>query len=451
MAERKSNELYNFNQALENLNLSVNAPGFISIGRVKRIVGLTIEAVGISAPIGGQCVIQARGSDNGLHAEVIGFDGDLVFLMPLDGIERISPGCRVTLRSEMARGCFSFALKGRVIDGLGRPIDGRPELDYDEQASFELGESNALARQNISEILDTGIKAIDSCFTFGKGQRMGLIAGSGVGKSVLLAMLAQNTPADVAVIALIGERGREVKEFVTETLGEEGLRKSVVIAEPVNASPVRRIKAAKLAHKIAEQYREQGKHVLLLMDSLTRVAHAQREIGLAIGEPPTTKGYPPSVFSLLPSLIERVGMGSASEGSISGFYTVLAENDDRSDPIVDISRASLDGQIMLSRKLADASHYPAIDLEGSISRVADKIVSEPHTLRARKLRRLWSLYRQNEDIIQIGAYEPGSNAELDLAIKLKPDIDKFLIQGEGDTFTLQQTMQELSFIESEKA
>ena len=449
MAERNLDELYNFNQAFENLNLSVNAPGFISIGRVKRIVGLTIEAVGISAPIGAQCVIQAQRWDHGLHAEVIGFDGDLVFLMPLDGIEGISPGCRVTLRSEMPLGCFSFALKGRVIDGLGRPIDGRSELDYDEQASIELGELNALARQNITEILDTGIKAIDSCFTFGKGQRMGLIAGSGVGKSVLLAMLAQNTSADVAVIALIGERGREVKEFVTETLGEEGLRKSVVIAEPVNASPVRRIKAAKLAHKIAEHYREQGAHVLLLMDSLTRVAHAQREIGLAIGEPPTTKGYPPSVFSLLPSLIERVGMGNASEGSISGFYTVLAENDDRSDPIVDIARASLDGQIMLSRKLADASHYPAIDLEGSISRVADKIVSEPHTLLARKLRRLWSLYRQNEDIIQIGAYEPGSNAELDLAIKLKPDIDKFLIQGEGDTFTLQQTMQELSFIESE--
>ena len=450
MAERASGEIYDFGQALANLDLSINSPGFISIGRVKRIVGLTIEAAGISAPIGAQCVIQSQSQDRGLSAEVIGFDGDLIFLMPLDSIEGISPGCRVTLQSETPLGCFSLALKGRVIDGLGRPIDGRQEIEYDEEVSLELGGSNALARENITEVLDTGIKAIDSCFTFGKGQRMGLIAGSGVGKSVLLAMLAQNTPADVAIIALIGERGREVKEFVTETLGEAGLRKSVVIAEPVNASPVRRIKAAKLAHTIAEQYREQGKHVLLLMDSLTRVAHAQREIGLAIGEPPTTKGYPPSVFNLLPSLIERVGMGSACEGSISAFYTVLAENDDRSDPIVDISRASLDGQIMLSRKLADASHYPAIDLEGSISRVADRIVSETHTSSARKLRRLWSLYCQNEDIIQIGAYEPGSNADLDLAIKLKPEIDNFLMQGESETFTLQQTMQQLSLIENQK-
>ena len=376
MAEREPDELYDFSQALENLDLSVNSPGFILWSR-KRIVGLTIEAAGISAPIGAQCVIQSQGQDRGLNAEVIGFDGDLVFLMPLDSIEGISPG----VESHFDRKCLlvasaSFKRKShRWIRAANRWAE---RIEYDDQVSLELGGSNALARENITEVLDTGIKAIDSCFTFGKGQRMGLIAGSGVGKSVLLAMLAQNTPADVAIIALIGERGREVKEFVTETLGEAGLRKSVVIAEPVNASPVRRIKAAKLAHTIAEQYREQGKHVLLLMDSLTRVAHAQREIGLAIGEPPTTKGYPPSVFNLLPSLIERVGMGSACEGSISAFYTVLAENDDRSDPIVDISRASLDGQIMLSRKLADASHYPAIDLEGSISRVADKL-SAKHT------------------------------------------------------------------------
>jgi flagellum-specific ATP synthase len=301
-----------------------------------------------------------------------------------------------------------------------------------------------LEKANISETLETGVKAIDSCFTFGKGQRMGLIAGSGVGKSVLLAMLAKNTAADVVVIALIGERSREVKEFVSETLGENGLEKSVVIAEPVSASPVRRVKAAKLAHTIAEQYREQGKDVLLLVDSLTRVAHAQREIGLAIGEPPTTKGYPPSVFGLLPSLIERVGMGRIGEGSISAFYTVLAENDDRSDPVVDISRATLDGQIMLSRKLADASHYPAIDLEGSISRIADKIASKEHTHLARAVRRLWSIYSQNEDIIQIGAYEAGSNPELDLAIQLKPAIDSFLTQEQDEIFPLPQTVELMS-------
>jgi flagellum-specific ATP synthase len=414
------------------------------VGQVKRIVGLTIEATGISASIGAQCLIKTQSLDNDLLCEVIGFDGDLIYLMPLESIEGISPGSKVVLKTEKPLGNFSLTLQGRVIDGVGHPIDGKSELVYDELVSLDFQQNSALEKANISETLETGVKAIDSCFTFGKGQRMGLIAGSGVGKSVLLAMLAKNTAADVVVIALIGERSREVKEFVSETLGENGLEKSVVIAEPVSASPVRRVKAAKLAHTIAEQYREQGKDVLLLVDSLTRVAHAQREIGLAIGEPPTTKGYPPSVFGLLPSLIERVGMGRIGEGSISAFYTVLAENDDRSDPVVDISRATLDGQIMLSRKLADASHYPAIDLEGSISRVADKIASKDHTHLARAVRRLWSIYSQNEDIIQIGAYEAGSNPELDLAIQLKPAIDSFLTQEQDEIFPLPQTVELMS-------
>jgi flagellum-specific ATP synthase len=444
MISTDQNGHFNFHEALAGLDLHIETPSCTIVGQVKRIVGLTIEAVGISAPIGAQCLIESQNSHSDLLCEVIGFDGDLLFLMPLESIEGISPGSRVVLKSEKPLGSFSLKLQGRVIDGIGHPIDGMSDLKYEESVSLESQQNSALEKASISEALETGVKAIDSCFTFGKGQRMGLIAGSGVGKSVLLAMLAQNTAADVVVIALIGERSREVKEFVTETLGEKGLRKSVIIAEPVSASPVRRVKAAKLAHTIAERYREQGKNVLLLVDSLTRVAHAQREIGLAIGEPPTTKGYPPSVFGLLPSLIERVGMGKVSEGSISAFYTVLAENDDRSDPIVDISRATLDGQIMLSRKLADASHYPAIDLEGSISRVADKIVSKEHTFLARAVRRLWSLYSQNEDIIQIGAYEAGSNPELDLAIKLKPAINRFLTQEHDDAFSLSETLDQLS-------
>ena len=435
---------FKFKEALSSFDISIPAPSCITVGQVKRIVGLTIEATGISASIGAQCLIKTQSLGNDLLCEVIGFDGDLIYLMPLESIEGISPGSKVVLKTEKPLGNFSLTLQGRVIDGIGHPIDGKSELDYDELVGLDFQQNSALEKANISEALETGVKAIDSCFTFGKGQRMGLIAGSGVGKNVLLAMLAKNTAADVVVIALIGERSREVKEFVSETLGENGLEKSVVIAEPVSASPVRRVKAAKLAHTIAEQYREQGKDVLLLVDSLTRVAHAQREIGLAIGEPPTTKGYPPSVFGLLPSLIERVGMGRIGEGSISAFYTVLAENDDRSDPVVDISRATLDGQIMLSRKLADASHYPAIDLEGSISRIADKIASKEHTHLARAVRRLWSIYSQNEDIIQIGAYEAGSNLELDLAIQLKPAIDSFLTQEQDEIFPLSKTVELMS-------
>jgi len=442
---------FDFQRALQNLDMLIDVPGCIKIGRVKRIVGLTIEAIGIAAPIGAQCLIESQNNSDELLCEVIGFDGDLLFLMPLESIQGIAPGSRVTLKSEKPLGAFSLKLQGRVIDGVGNPIDGKAELIYEEEISLDATQNSALEKVNITESLETGVKAIDSCFTFGKGQRMGLVAGSGVGKSVLLAMLAQNTAADVVVIALIGERGREVKEFVTETLGEKGLQKSVIIAEPVSASPVRRVKAAKLAHTIAEQYRAQGKDVLLLVDSLTRVAHAQREIGLAIGEPPTTKGYPPSVFGLLPSLIERVGTGKDAQGSISAFYTVLAENDDRADPIVDISRATLDGQIMLSRKLADATHYPAIDLEGSISRVADKIVSKEHTRMARGVRRLWSLYSQNEDIIQIGAYETGSNPDLDRAIELKPAINRFLTQEHDEAYSFEQTVQLLAAVDEESA
>jgi flagellum-specific ATP synthase len=333
---------------------------------------------------------------------------------------------------------------GRVVDGSGEPIDGKGAIDYDVQAPLESQSINPMARGPITDVLDTGVRSINACLTFGKGQRMGLIAGSGVGKSMLLGMLTRNTEADVVVIGLIGERGREVQEFVERTLGQEGLKKAIVIAAPVDVSPVMRIKAANLTHAVAEHFCAKGKNVLLLFDSLTRVAHAQREIGLAVGEPPTTKGYTPSVFSLLPKLIERAGVGVGGVGSISAFYTVLAEGDDKSDPIVDLSRATLDGQIMLSRSLADAAHYPAIDLEGSISRIASAIVAPDHFRAAQKLRKYWTLYLQKQDIIQVGAYAANSDPEIDEAIRLKPAIDEFLRQDSGNVHTLSDSLEGLN-------
>ena len=287
---------------------------------------------------------------------------------------------------------------------------------------------NPLERGSIDKVLDVGVKAINGVLTIGCGQRIGLMAGSGVGKSVLMGMLTRYTKADVVVIGLIGERGREVNDFIKDSLGVEGLAKSVVVAAPANVSPVLRLRAANLTHLIAEYFRDQGMSVLMLVDSLTRVAHAQREIGLAVGEPPTAKGYPPSVFALLPNLIERAGVGRKGHGAITAIYTVLMENDDSSDPVVDIARASLDGQVMLSRSLADAAHYPAIDLAGSISRVMQSLV-EPETLKiANRFRRLWTLYQQNVELIQVGAYERGSSADLDEAIAKRSQMENFLRQ-----------------------
>jgi flagellum-specific ATP synthase len=304
-----------------------------------------------------------------------------------------------------------------------------------EKFHLEGEKINPMERGSISSVLDTGIKAINTCLTLGRGQRIGLMAGSGVGKSVLLGMLTRNTEADIVVIGLIGERGREVLEFIDRILGPDGLKKSVVVAAPANVSPVVRLKATHLSHLIAEYFRDQGKNVLLLCDSLTRVAHAQREIGLAVGEPPTAKGYPPSVFALMPKLIERAGVGKHGFGAITAVYTVLAEGDDKTDPIVDIARASLDGQVMLSRELADAAHYPAIDLEGSISRVMESIVDPKSMKKANKLRRLWTLFKQNQDLIQVGAYEPGTNHDLDEAIRLKKEMENLLQQNSEESFS----------------
>jgi len=396
-------------------------------GTLVRLVGMTLEARGVMAPLGACCEVVGR-HGHLVEAEVVGFNDKVLFLMPFTEPAGVGPGDMVRVLSNSSLVSLGPELLGRVIDGRCQPLDGKPAPVCKDLLSLLGRPINPMERGPINKILDVGVKAINGILTLGRGQRLGLIAGSGVGKSVLLGMLTRFTKADIVVIGLIGERGREVQAFIQESLGEEGLAKSVVVAAPANVSPVLRLKATHLTHVIAEYFRDQGKDVLMLCDSLTRVAHAQREIGLAIGEPPTAKGYPPSVFGLLPNLIERGGVGRHGHGSITAIYTVLAEGDDAADPIVDIARASLDGQVMLSRKLADSAHYPAIDLTGSISRLMQTLLSSEDLKLSNKLRRLWSLYQQNVDLIQVGAYENGSNPELDEAIRLHDRIVNFLRQ-----------------------
>ncbi len=396
-------------------------------GTLVRLVGLTLETRGIMAPLGACCEVIGQGGHR-VEAEVVGFNDKTLYLMPFTDPVGVGPGDTVRVMSNSGMVSLGNELLGRVVDGRGVPIDGKPMPHLPDQLSLLGCPLNPMERGPIEEILDVGVKAINGALTIGRGQRIGLVAGSGVGKSVLLGMLTRFTKADIVVIGLIGERGREVQAFIHESLGEEGLAKSVVIAAPANVSPVLRLKATHMTHVIAEYFRDQGKNVLMLCDSLTRVAHAQREIGLAIGEPPTAKGYPPSVFALLPNLIERGGVGRHGHGSITSIYTVLAEGDDGNDPIVDIARASLDGQVMLSRRLADQAHYPAIDLNGSISRVMQALVSADELKQSNKLRRLWSVYQQNADLVQVGAYESGSNPELDEAIRIREQMIEFLRQ-----------------------
>jgi flagellum-specific ATP synthase len=391
------------------------------------LVGLTLETRGIMAPLGACCEVLGRHGHR-VEAEVVGFNDKTLFLMPFSEPTGVGPGDVVRVVSHSSNVKLGPALLGRVIDGRGEPLDGLPAPECHDTLSLLGRPLNPMERGPIDKVLDVGVKAINGMLTMGRGQRIGLVAGSGVGKSVLLGMLTRFTKADVVVIGLIGERGREVQAFISESLGKEGLAKSVVVASPANVSPVLRLKATHMTHVIAEYFRDQGLNVLMLVDSLTRVAHAQREIGLAIGEPPTAKGYPPSVFALLPNLIERAGVGRHGLGSITAIYTVLAEGDDASDPIVDIARASLDGQVMLSRKLADAAHYPAIDLTGSISRIMQSLLDPNDLKQANRFRRMWTLYQQNLDLIQVGAYERGTNPELDDAIRLHDRMVSFLQQ-----------------------
>jgi flagellum-specific ATP synthase len=419
--------MIDFSKEVQNSLPKLRTPEPQRSGTLVRLVGLTLETRGIMAPLGACCEVIGK-EGHSVEAEVVGFNDKTLYLMPFTDPVGVGPGDTVRVMSNSGQVRLGNELLGRVIDGRGVPIDGKPMPHLPDQLSLLGCPLNPMERGPIDQILDVGVKAINGALTIGRGQRIGLVAGSGVGKSVLLGMLTRFTKADIVVIGLIGERGREVQAFIHESLGEEGLAKSVVIAAPANVSPVLRLKATHMTHVIAEYFRDQGKNVLMLCDSLTRVAHAQREIGLAIGEPPTAKGYPPSVFALLPNLIERGGVGRHGHGSITSIYTVLAEGDDGNDPIVDIARASLDGQVMLSRRLADQAHYPAIDLNGSISRVMQTLVSADELKQSNKLRRLWSVYQQNADLVQVGAYESGSNPELDEAIRIREQMIDFLRQ-----------------------
>lgn len=399
----------------------------VASGKLVRVVGLTLEATGCRAPIGSLCLVETMSGQ--MEAEVVGFSGDNLFLMPSEQITGILPGARVTPLTSDAGLPVGMELLGRVIDGVGNPLDGLAPLYTDHRASFNAEPINPLARKPISEPLDVGLKAINGLLTVGKGQRIGLFAGSGVGKSVTLGMMTRGTTAQVVVVGLIGERGREVKEFIEEILGEDGRRRSVVVAAPADASPLMRLKGCQTALTIAEYFRDQGLDVLLLMDSLTRFAQAQREIALSVGEPPATKGYPPSVFAKLPALVERAGNGSAEQGSITAFFTVLTEGDDLQDPIADASRAILDGHIVLSREMADAGHYPAIDVEKSVSRVMPQITTEEHVLMSKAVRQVLSICRKNQDLVSIGAYKPGTDPAIDGAFTLKPKLDEYLQQS----------------------
>lgn len=435
-------QLTGFDVQVDRLLGSVHAREPIKLGRVVRSVGLRLEARGLRAPLGACCEVDAGGGDV-IEAEVVGFNDDTLFLMPFSEPLGISPGASVRMVSEHARVAVGESLLGRVIDGRGRALDGRPEPSCTTLVDLQGRTSNPIDRPPIREVLDVGIKAINGILTVGRGQRIGLIAGSGVGKSMLLGMLTRFTEADVVVTGLIGERGREVRSFIEDSIGPQGLARSVLVAAPANVSPVLRLKATLLTHAVAEYFRDQGRNVFMLVDSLTRVAHAQREIGLAIGEPPTAKGYPPSVFGLLPTLIERAGVGRAGYGSITAIYTVLAEGDDANDPVVDIARASLDGQVMLSRRLADAAHYPAIDLNGSVSRVMADLLSAEDVRRANRFRRLWSVYQQNAELIQVGAYQSGTNPDLDQAIRLRQAMEAFLRQESGQRVGYDDTLRGL--------
>ena len=402
-------------------------PALVVEGVLRRTVGLAMEAEGCHAELGGRCDVVAADGRH-VETEVVGFSGDRLFLMPVAEMRGVVPNARVIPVSGTPEVIVGDALLGRVLDGRGNPLDGGEPIRDGHRVSLFGRPMNPLQRQPIRAQLDVGVRSINSLLSIGRGQRMGLFAGSGVGKSMLLGMMTRNTEADVVVVGLVGERGREVREFIDQSLGAEGMAKAVVVATPADDTPLMRLHGAWLSAAIAEHFRDQGKNVLLLMDSLTRFAQAQREVALAIGEPPATKGYPPSVFAKLPQLVERAGNGAAGCGSISAIYTVLAEGDDPNDPIVDASRAILDGHIVLSRGMADAGIYPAIDVESSVSRAMTQFVSDGQQQLISRFRQVYTTYQENRDLISVGAYQPGSNPQLDEAVALWPAIVEFLRQ-----------------------
>jgi flagellum-specific ATP synthase len=396
-------------------------------GRVSRVQGLMIESHGPQAILGELCQIELPTHDRWVMAEVVGLHGQTVQLMPFEEVDGLEIGCKVKAMGETLQVPVSEKLLGRVLDGLGRPIDGKGDIGSAEFYPAVSNPPDALDRQRITRKVATGVRSIDALIPLGKGQRLGIFAGSGVGKSTLLGMISKNTNADINVVALIGERGREVREFIDNELGPEGLARSVIIVSTSNTPALARLRGAYVATAVAEYFRDQGKDVMLLFDSVTRFAYAQREIGLAVGEPPARQGYTPSVFSLLPKLLERAGTGPS--GTITGLYTILVDGDDMDDPIADAVRGILDGHVVLSRRLADAAHYPAVDVLKSVSRLANKITSPTARQAFAILRKHLAVYTQAEDLINAGAYAPGSNPEIDLAIKKYREIREFLVQG----------------------
>ena len=451
-ARAKSSLLDSWNRYLDDLDRCAATPMPLeSQGKLVRVAGLVLEAAGLRLPVGAVCEIhsESRLEKTPVLAEVVGFAGDRAYLMPTAEVHGLASGARVVpvstpvnppvlgrvnhpwRRSEdrTRHMPIGTGLLGRVVNAQGEPMDRKGPLQDVRSEPLVRRAINAMDRDPVRQSLDTGVRAINAMLTVGRGQRLGLFAGSGVGKSVLLGMMARYTQADVIVVGLIGERGREVKEFIEDILGEEGLARSVVVAAPADAPPLTRMQGANYATAIAEHFRDQGLHVLLLMDSLTRYAMAQREIALAIGEPPATKGYPPSCFAKLPQLVERSGNGLNGHGSITAFYTVLSEGDDQQDPIADAARAILDGHIVLSRELAESGHFPAIDIERSASRVMTNVAEPQHIDDARRFRQLWSKYSKARDLIQLGAYVPGHDHDLDLAVRAHPAMVRMLQQG----------------------
>ncbi|MGD8991481.1 MAG: flagellar protein export ATPase FliI [Desulfobacterales bacterium] len=412
-------------------------------GEVTHIVGLVIEARGPVSKLGTVCDIYTKGELRKISAEVLGFRDNRVMMMPLEDMRGIGPGCLIVARKQRAVVPVGKGLLGRVIDGLGNPIDNKGPIHVECEYPIYGMPVNPLSRKRITKPLDLGIRAINGLLTLGCGQRIGIFAGSGVGKSVLLGMIARKTAADVNVIALIGERGREVNEFIEKELGPQGLKRSVIVVATSDHLPLIRMRGAYIATAIAEFFRDQGHHVNLMMDSVTRFAMAQREIGLALGEPPTTKGYTPSVFTVLPKLCERAGT-SAARGTITGLYTVLVEGDDTNEPIADALRSILDGHINLSRDLANQAHYPAIDVLGSVSRVMEDIVDSEQKRSARKLKEVMAIYRKAEDLINIGAYVAGSNPKIDYAISMMDKVNRYLKQDIEDTSTFEDSISQLT-------
>lgn len=426
-----------FHSALDDVNL-LDCQGF-----VVRVSGQTVESTGPALGLGELCGIHIRNGRR-VMAEVVGFQSDHLILLPLEHIEGISPGDTVTARSTRRHITLSENVLGRVLDGLGNPIDDKGPLGGTDNKELDASSPPPLSREKITRPLALGIRSMDGVLTCGKGQRMGIFAGSGVGKSVLLGEIANSSDADVNVVALIGERGREVREFLESDLGPEGLARSVVVVATSDSPPIQRVKAAFVAVTVAEYFRDKGRNVLFMMDSLTRFAQAQREIGLAAGEPPAAKGYCPSVFSLMPRLIER--LGRTEIGSITGILTVLVENDDLADPVADSARSLLDGHIVLSRKLAERGHYPAVDILQSISRLMPAVTTAEHKLAAQKLREIYAIYVDAEDLINIGALSPGSNRRIDGAVALIDKIRNFLVQPVRERTDFSETVRQLTCI-----